>query len=91
MFFQLRMPKRTSKATTLLNRIVDLYLNSPDLNGIRANVVLADSGLQSLEALNKLVARGLVEVYSTDSVKVAVVAVINAGTSVGFFAMRYTH
>jgi hypothetical protein len=64
-FFQLGMPKRVSKATTLLNRIVDSYLNSPDFNRIRANVVLANSGLQSLETLKKLVTRGLVEVYSS--------------------------
>ena len=51
------MPKRVSKATTLLNRIVDFYLNSPDFNGIRSNVVLADSGLQSLEPLKKQIGR----------------------------------
>jgi hypothetical protein len=58
------MPKRVSKATTLLNRIVDFYLNSPDFNGIRANIALANSRLQSLDTLKKLVTRGLVEVYS---------------------------
>lgn len=58
------MPKRVSKATTLLNRIVDFYLNSHDFNGIRANVVLGDSP-DAPETLKKLVARGLVEVYSS--------------------------
>ena len=58
------MPKRVSTATTLLNRIVDFYLNSHDFNGIRANVVLGDSR-DAPETLKKLVARGLVEVYSS--------------------------
>jgi hypothetical protein len=56
---------RVTKATTLLNRIVEFYLNSRDFNGIRANVLLADSGPYALETLKKLVGRGLVEVYSS--------------------------
>lgn len=59
------MPRRISKTTALLIRIVDFYLTSPDFNGIRTNVLLADSGPDSLETLKKLVARGLVEVYSS--------------------------
>jgi hypothetical protein len=59
------MSRRVSKTTTLLNRIIDFYLNSSDFNGIRANVILEDSGPDSLETLKKLVARGLVEVYSS--------------------------
>jgi hypothetical protein len=61
----LGMCKRVPKATTPLNRIVEFYLNSPDFNGIRANVVLANSGLPSLETLKKLLTRGLVDVYSS--------------------------
>jgi hypothetical protein len=59
------MAKRISPATTLLNRIIDFYLNSSDFNGIRANVVLGDLGPDTLGMLKKLVARGLVEVYSS--------------------------
>lgn len=59
------MPKRVSKATGLLNRIVEFYLSSPDFNGIRANVVLEDMEPETLETLKKLVNRGLVEVYSS--------------------------
>lgn len=50
---------------TLLNRVVDFYLNSHDFNGIRANVILADSGPNALGTLKKLVGKGLVEVYSS--------------------------
>jgi hypothetical protein len=59
------MPRRISKPTTLLTRIVDFYLNSPDFNGIRANVILEDPGPDSLERLKKLAVRGLIEVYSS--------------------------
>jgi hypothetical protein len=52
-------------ASTLLNRVVAFYLNSHDFNGIRANVILDDSGPAALDALKRLVARGLVEVYSS--------------------------
>jgi hypothetical protein len=54
-----------SFASTLLNRVVDFYLNSHDFNGIRANVILADSGPNALGTLKKLVGKGLVEVYSS--------------------------
>jgi hypothetical protein len=63
--FEIGMPKRVSKATALLNRIVEFYLNSRDFNGIRANVLLGDSEPNTLETLKKLVGRGLVEVYSS--------------------------
>jgi hypothetical protein len=59
------LPKRVSLATALLNRIIDFYLNSSDFNGIRANVILRDSGPDAPETLKKLVERGLVEVYSS--------------------------
>lgn len=54
-----------SFANTLLNRVVDFYLNSHDFNGIRANVILGDSGPNALGTLKKLVSKGLVEVYSS--------------------------
>jgi hypothetical protein len=54
-----------SFASTLLNRIVAFYLDSHDFNGIRANVILGDSGPEALETLKKLVGKGLVEVYSS--------------------------
>ena len=53
-------------ATALLNRIIDFYLNSSDFNGIRANVILRDSGPDAVETLKKLVNRGFVEVYSSE-------------------------
>jgi hypothetical protein len=59
------MTVRVSLATTLLNRIIDFYLNSSDFNGIRANVLLGDLGPGAPETLKKLVRRGLVEVYSS--------------------------
>jgi hypothetical protein len=37
------MPTRVSKATAVLNRIVEFYLSSHDFNGIRANVLLGDT------------------------------------------------
>lgn len=58
------MPTRVSKATAVLNRIVEFYLSSHDFNGIRANVLLGDTEPDTLETLKKLVSRGLVEVYS---------------------------
>lgn len=54
-----------SIATNMLDRIVDFYLTSHDFNGIRANVILGDSGPDALRTLKKLVDRGLVEVYSS--------------------------
>jgi hypothetical protein len=54
-----------SFATALVNRIIDFYLKSPDFNGIRANVILGDSGPNAPKTLKKLVGRGLVEVYSS--------------------------
>ena len=54
-----------SFANTLLNRVVDFYLNSHDFNGIRANIILADSRPNLLGTLKKLVSKGLVEVYSS--------------------------
>jgi hypothetical protein len=42
-------------ATTLLNRIVNVYPTSSDFNGIRANVILGDSRPDALETLKKLV------------------------------------
>jgi hypothetical protein len=60
------MPMHISLATTLLNRIIGFYLNSSDFNGIRANVILGDSGRDALETLKKLVGRGLLEVYSSE-------------------------
>ena len=55
-----------SFATALVHRIIDFYLNSPDFNGIRANVILGDSGPDAPKTLKKLVERGLVEVYSSE-------------------------
>jgi hypothetical protein len=60
------MPKRAALLTSLLNRVIDFYLNSPDFNGIRADVVLEDYGPNALEALKKLVGQGLVEAYSSE-------------------------
>jgi hypothetical protein len=57
--------KGMSFASTLLNRIVAFYLDSHDFNGIRANVILGDSGPEALGTLKKLVGKGLVEVYSS--------------------------
>jgi len=59
------MPTRVSKATAVLNRIVEFYLSSHDFNGIRANVLLEGLKPDPLETLKKLVSRGLVEVYSS--------------------------
>jgi hypothetical protein len=59
------MPTRVSKATAVLNRIVEFYLSSHDFNGIRANVLLEGLEPDPLETLKKLVSRGLVEVYSS--------------------------
>ena len=54
-----------SPKNAILNRIIDFYLDSPDFNGIRANVVIGESGPDALETIKKLVVLGLVEVYSS--------------------------
>jgi hypothetical protein len=59
------MPTRVSKATAVLNRIVEFYLSSHDFNGIRANVLLGNTEPDTLETLKKLVNLGFVEVYSS--------------------------
>lgn len=59
------MPTRVSKATAVLNHVVEFYLGSHDFNGVRASVLLGKMGLDTLETLKKLVSRGLVEVYSS--------------------------
>jgi hypothetical protein len=73
-------------ATALLNRIIDFYLNSSDFNGVRANVILGDSGPEALKILKKLVERGLVEVYSSvyDNPHIKRLAALSIPQQVGF-------
>jgi hypothetical protein len=75
-----------SVATALLNRIIDFYLNSPDFNGIRANVILGDSGADAPGALKMLVGRGLVEVYSSeyDNPHIKRLAALSIAQQLGF-------
>jgi hypothetical protein len=75
-----------SVATALLNRIIDFYLNSPDFNGIRANVILGHSGADAPGALKMLVGRGLVEVYSSeyDNPHIKRLAALSIAQQLGF-------
>jgi len=71
MFGPFRVEKHCNHSTLMspkneiLNRIIDFYLDSPDFNGIRANLVIGESDLGALETIKEFVGLGLVEVYSS--------------------------